>query len=75
MCISSFLEDDVWYRAAVIAHASENNIVVGYIDYGNFEVLQPARLRPMIPKLMDLPAQAIRCTLAGMKQMGLFLFG
>ncbi|XP_021256309.1 LOW QUALITY PROTEIN: tudor domain-containing protein 1 [Numida meleagris] len=67
MCCAQFTEDDVWYRATVIAHTSENNVVVGYIDYGNFEVLQPTRLRPMIPKLMDLPAQAIRCTLAGIK--------
>ncbi|POI35961.1 hypothetical protein CIB84_000287, partial [Bambusicola thoracicus] len=69
LCCAQFTEDDVWYRAAVTAHASENNIVVGYIDYGNFEVLQPDRLRPMIPKLMDLPAQAIRCTLAGIKPL------
>ncbi|XP_048802667.1 tudor domain-containing protein 1 isoform X1 [Lagopus muta] len=69
LCCAQFTEDNVWYRAAVIAHASEDNIVVGYIDYGNFEVLQPTRLRPMIPKLMDLPAQAIRCTLAGIKPL------
>ncbi|XP_031410387.1 tudor domain-containing protein 1 isoform X2 [Meleagris gallopavo] len=69
LCCAQFTEDNVWYRAAVIAHASEDNIVVGYIDYGNFEVLQPTRLRPMIPKLMDLPAQAIRCTLAGVKPL------
>lgn len=37
-----------------------------YIDYGNSEVLPLTRLRPVIPRLMDLPAQAIRCTLAGM---------
>ncbi|XP_015722831.1 tudor domain-containing protein 1 isoform X2 [Coturnix japonica] len=67
LCCAQFTEDDVWYRAAVIAHASEDNVVVGYIDYGNFEVLQPTRLRPMTPKLMDLPAQAIRCSLAGIK--------
>uniref|UniRef100_A0A8C3L9P5 Tudor domain containing 1 n=1 Tax=Chrysolophus pictus TaxID=9089 RepID=A0A8C3L9P5_CHRPC len=69
LCCAQFTEDNVWYRAAVIAHASEDNIVVGYIDYGNFEVLQPTRLRPMIPELMDLPAQAIRCTLAGIKPL------
>ncbi|OXB62010.1 hypothetical protein ASZ78_006717, partial [Callipepla squamata] len=60
-------QDNIWYRATVIAYTAENNVLVGYIDYGNYEVLQPTRLRPMIPKLMDLPAQAIRCTLAGIK--------
>lgn len=63
----SFLEDNIWYRAAVITYTSEDTVLVGYIDYGNSEVLQPTRLRPMTPKLMNLPAQAIRCTLAGRK--------
>ncbi|XP_065602669.1 tudor domain-containing protein 1 [Cyrtonyx montezumae] len=67
VCCAQFTEDNIWYRAAVIAYTSESNVLVGYIDYGNCEVLQPTRLRPMIPKLMDLPAQAIRCTLAGIK--------
>lgn len=63
----SFLEDNIWYRAAVITYTSEDTVLVGYIDYGNSEVLQTTRLRPMTPKLMNLPAQAIRCTLAGRK--------
>ncbi|KFV90318.1 Tudor domain-containing protein 1, partial [Eurypyga helias] len=62
-----FPEDNLWYRAAVTACVSEDSVLVGYIDYGNFEVLPLTRLRPMIPRLMDLPAQAIRCTLSGVK--------
>ena len=50
----------------MIARVSEDTVLVGYIDYGNFEVLPLTRLRPMMSTLMDLPAQAIRCTLAGM---------
>ncbi|XP_068255128.1 tudor domain-containing protein 1 [Nyctibius grandis] len=66
-CCAQFTADNLWYRAAVLAYVSEDTVLVSYIDYGNFEVLPLTRLRPMIPRLMDLPAQAIRCTLAGVK--------
>ncbi|KFW68477.1 Tudor domain-containing protein 1, partial [Pygoscelis adeliae] len=67
VCCAQFTEDNLWYRAAVIEYVSEDTVLVGYIDYGNFEVLPLTRLHAMIPRLMDLPAQAIRCTLAGVK--------
>ncbi|XP_057276913.1 tudor domain-containing protein 1 [Pezoporus wallicus] len=64
VCCAQFTEDSCWYRATVVAYASEEAVVAEYIDYGNSEVLPLTKLRPMIPRLMDLPAQAIRCTLA-----------
>ncbi|XP_074448726.1 tudor domain-containing protein 1 [Larus michahellis] len=67
VCCAQFTEDNLWYRAAVVEYVSEDAVLVGYIDYGNREVLPLTKLRPMIPRLMDLPAQAIRCTLAGVK--------
>ncbi|NXD02933.1 TDRD1 protein, partial [Certhia familiaris] len=67
VCCAQFTEDNLWYRAAVTAYASEDTVLVDYMDYGNSDSLPLTRLRPIIPSLMDLPAQAIRCCLAGVK--------
>ncbi|XP_039927651.1 tudor domain-containing protein 1 isoform X2 [Hirundo rustica] len=66
VCCAQFT-DNLWYRAAVTAYASEDTVLVDYMDYGNSDSLPLTRLRPIIPSLMDLPAQAIRCSLAGVK--------
>lgn len=62
-------EDNQWYRATVISFISEKIALVGYVDYGNVEMLQLNRLRPIVQKLMELPMQAMNCTLAGRKQI------
>ncbi|XP_027504010.1 tudor domain-containing protein 1 [Corapipo altera] len=67
VCCAQFTEDNLWYRAAVTAYASEDTVLVDYVDYGNSDSVPLTKLRPLIPALKDLPAQAIRCSLAGVK--------
>ncbi|NXG22244.1 TDRD1 protein, partial [Grallaria varia] len=67
MCCAQFTEDNLWYRAAVTAYASEDTVLVDYVDYGNSDSVPLTKLRPVIPAIMDLPAQAITCSLAGVK--------
>ncbi|NXC30206.1 TDRD1 protein, partial [Campylorhamphus procurvoides] len=67
MCCAQFTEDNLWYRAIVRAYVSEDTVLVDYVDYGNSDSVPLTRLRPVIPALTDLPAQAITCSLAGIK--------
>ncbi|XP_067321917.1 tudor domain-containing protein 1 [Anolis sagrei] len=67
MCCAQFTEDQQWYRAKVLSFVSENTVLVDYVDYGNVEVLNLNKLQPIVPELMELSVQAIRCTLSGVK--------
>ncbi|KAM8924750.1 tudor domain-containing protein 1 [Pelodytes ibericus] len=67
ICSAQFTGDDRWYRASVLEHTSRDSVLVGYIDFGNLEVVPLSRLRHILPSMLTFPLQAIKCSLAGVK--------
>uniref|UniRef100_A0AAY4DFF5 Tudor domain-containing protein 1 n=1 Tax=Denticeps clupeoides TaxID=299321 RepID=A0AAY4DFF5_9TELE len=67
--LCSWFQDSQWYRAKVLAYSSEERVCVGYIDFGNSEEVELSRLRPISTELLELPAQAIPCSLAGIVEL------
>ena len=63
--LAKYSLDDAWYRAEVTRVDSEDGITeVSFIDYGNIELVAPEDLVICPENLLELPAQAIPCSLA-----------
>ncbi|XP_026317761.1 uncharacterized protein LOC113228624 [Hyposmocoma kahamanoa] len=63
--------DDQWYRARVITTTrADQNVEVKYIDYGNEVWVREDSVRMLEPRHALLPAQAVRCALAGVGAKG-----
>ncbi|ESP00578.1 hypothetical protein LOTGIDRAFT_157854 [Lottia gigantea] len=61
-----YSEDESWYRARVEAVA-DDKCDVFYVDHGNLESVSIASLRRLCPKFVELPIQAVECSLAGVQ--------
>lgn len=56
--------DMVWYRGEVTEVLAEA-CKVSFVDYGNVELISYQKMYAMLPHFMELPAQAIHCSLEG----------
>ncbi|XP_012147140.2 protein tudor isoform X1 [Megachile rotundata] len=61
--IAIFSEDGALYRAEIIELNKLNGHLVQYIDFGNNAVVDPRKIYSVEKKLMQLPKQAIHCSL------------
>ncbi|KAM8730279.1 tudor domain-containing protein 1 isoform 2-T2 [Acanthopagrus schlegelii] len=68
-CCAKFPGDGAWYRA-MINEISEDETSVNYVDYGSCMKVKNKNLRPITPRLLTLPFQAVRCSLAGVEPLG-----
>ncbi len=56
--------DSAWYRAMVNG-LSEDRASVNFVDHGYSMDVKKDKLKSITPRLLTLPFQAIRCSLAG----------
>ena len=63
--LAQFSEDQCWYRALIKATPARDECMVSFVDFGNSETVKQSNVRELPPKLINLPAQAFRCTLFG----------
>ncbi|XP_064604917.1 uncharacterized protein LOC135470098 [Liolophura sinensis] len=63
LCVAICNEDQQYYRAKIVS-LSEDSAEVFYLDYGNVESVPLSAIQPICEDLLNLPAQAVRCSLA-----------
>ncbi|RUS80335.1 hypothetical protein EGW08_011904 [Elysia chlorotica] len=61
-CIAQYSEDKAWYRGKIL-DASHEGVTVQFVDYGNSELVSADLVCEPEPRFLDLPVQAIHCSL------------
>ena len=67
ICCAQFSEDNEWYRGEVVNICDEESCMVKFIDYGNIDGVHLDHMRQLEPDFFDLPRQAVKCRLHGVK--------
>ncbi|XP_073439207.1 RING finger protein 17 isoform X2 [Dendrobates tinctorius] len=69
-CVAKYdTEDDVWYRAEIMALPNAEEAVIKYVDFGNISKVNIAGLRRLKEEFMALPIKAIGCRLANIQPL------
>lgn len=63
-CIAQYTEDLKWYRA-LIKSVEGTNAKVEFIDYGNTEIVEFAKIKILQKEFSELTMQAVHCKLMG----------
>ena len=67
VCCAIYSEDSCWYRATVSAQPKDGVADVRFVDFGNSEAVSLSDIRAVAAEFSSLPAQAVRCSLAGVQ--------
>ena len=68
-CLAFHSESERWYRA-VIRLVEADDIVVDYVDYGNWAAVKEEQIVPLPVEVAVYPAMASKCSLAGVESAG-----
>ena len=55
--------DGLWYRGRINKVVDQQLVEVFYVDFGNYETVPLSKLKTIDADLLQLPAQAIQCSL------------
>ncbi|XP_028170553.1 uncharacterized protein LOC114360174 [Ostrinia furnacalis] len=67
-CVALFHEDAQWYRASILQHSEEKNLIkVRYVDYGNIEIISLADAREITDDFSHLPPASIQVKIHGVE--------
>ncbi|NXX90915.1 RNF17 protein, partial [Centropus bengalensis] len=67
-CLAEY-HDGLWYRAKIISveKSSPLQILIQFVDYGNFSIVSASSLRQMPYEVLKFPVEAAQVLLAGFK--------
>ncbi|KAL5468708.1 hypothetical protein EMCRGX_G029817 [Ephydatia muelleri] len=68
LCVAPFGSDSSWYRAVVEGLDANGTATLRFVDFGDTSVVELATLKALRAEYLTLPAQAVRCSLAHVKQ-------
>ncbi|XP_013386809.1 uncharacterized protein LOC106156225 isoform X2 [Lingula anatina] len=68
-CVAWYPEDKHWYRAQ-LKSVDDSITTVQYVDFGNCETISVNRIKELLPQFMDMPAQAVKCSLHNVRPLG-----
>lgn len=63
VCVARNPDNNMWYRAKIIANQQSPDVEVRFVDYGQTKKVPLAELRPIDPTFLRLDAQAFQCSL------------
>lgn len=63
ICVARNPDNNMWYRAKIIANQLSPDVEVRFIDYGQTKKVPLRELRPIDPTFLRLDAQAFQCSL------------